>query len=416
LPLPDEVFVPLQQHIGAPCIPVVSKGEQVKTGQCIGKSAEFISSPVHAPVTGKVKAIEPFPHPLGGPAAMVHIVRTGEDEWEYLPHTGTWQALSVSNLRQTIRDAGIVGLGGAAFPTHIKLAPPEDKPIDAFILNGCECEPYLTADHRAMVEHWQKILSGMAIIMKVLGVDKGYIGIEDNKPDAIDRMDRAVQERDLKYTVVPLKTKYPQGAENMLIQAILNRRVPSGRLPMDIGVVVHNVGTALAVAEAIIEGKPLIQRIVTVTGDGVSVPGNVLARIGAPIRQLIAYCGGLKADTRQVFLGGPMMGMAQYDLNVPVLKSTSGIICISGGKIKSIRTYPCIRCGTCVNACPVYLLPTEIARSVEMKQWERVDRLGIDSCIECGSCAFVCPSRIPLVQWIRVGKQGLRARAIQPAA
>jgi electron transport complex protein RnfC len=252
--------------------------------------------------------------------------------------------------------------------------------------------------------------------MEVLGVDKGYIGIEDNKPDAIDRMHRAVQECDLKYTVVPLKTKYPQGAEKMLIQAILNRRVPSGGLPMDVGVVVHNVGTALAVAEAIIEGKPLIQRIVTVTGDGVSVPGNVLARIGAPIRQLIAYCGGLKADTRQVFLGGPMMGMAQYDLNVPVLKSTSGIICLSGGKIKSIRTYPCIRCGTCVNACPVYLLPTEIAKCVEMKQWERVDRLGIDSCIECGACAFVCPSRIPIVQWIRVGKQGLRARAIQPAA
>lgn len=404
LSLPDEVFVPLQQHIGEPGEPTVSPGEEVKTGQCVGRSEKFVSSPVHASVTGKVKAITTLPHPVGIKAQMVHIQRTQEDEWDLLPIPRDWRAESKENLCKLIWDAGIVGLGGAAFPTHVKLSPPPDKPIDTFILNGCECEPFLTADHRAMVEMTEKILTGMSILMKVLSVDKGYIGIETNKLDAIEAMQTGCRSNGLEAKVVPLRAKYPQGAEKMLIQAILGRKVPPGGLPMDVGVIVNNVGTALAVTEAVTEGKPLIQRVVTVTGDGINEPKNVMARVGSPFNHLIQYCGGVKEGTARVFMGGPMMGIAQYDLNVPVVKATSAIICTTNTTQKRVETRPCIRCGNCVSACPMNLLPTRLARLTEMKQWDTAEKLGINHCIECGSCAYICPSHIPLVQWIRVGK------------
>jgi len=407
LPLPDEVFVPFQQHIGAPGEPTVSPGDEVRTGQCIGRSERFVSSPVHASVTGEVKAIATFPHPIGVNARMVHIRRTQEDEWDLLPVPKDWRAESRENLCKLVWDAGIVGLGGAAFPTHVKLSPPKEKPIDAFILNGCECEPYLTADHRAMVELTPKILTGMSIIMKVLGVRKGYIAIETNKPDAIEAMQVCSKHNDLDAAIVPLQTRYPQGAEKMLIQSVLGRRVPPGGLPMDVGVIVNNVGTALAVTEAVIEGKPLIQRIVTITGNGINEPKNVMTRVGSSFSHLIRHCGGLKTETSQVFMGGPMMGIAQYDLNVPVVKATSAIICATDTTVKRIKTSPCIRCGNCVSACPMNLLPTRLARLTEMKQWESAEELGIDHCIECGSCSYVCPSHTPLVQWIRLGKYHL---------
>lgn len=416
MPPSDEVFIPVQQHIGAPDEPVVSRRDDVKTGQVIGRSEKYVSSPVHSPVTGTVKKIDTFLHPMGSKTTMIQISRDDEDDWDLLPITEDWRSESADTLRQRIWDAGIVGLGGAAFPTHVKLAPPEDKPVDSFILNGCECEPYLTADHRIMVERTDKILTGMAIIMKALGVEKGYIGIEDNKPDAIDAMQERIAALGYDYHLVALETKYPQGAEKMLIQSVLDRKVPAGGLPMDVGVVVNNVGTSMAVAEAITEGKPLVQRVVTVTGDGIAEPKNVLARVGTPFQAVIEYCGGLKENARQVFMGGPMMGLAQYDLSVPIVKATSGIICTTEAHFQRFESYPCIQCGSCVDACPMNLVPTRLARYAQKKNMDMLEELGVQNCIECGSCAFSCPSHIPLVQWIRVGKYRLSEREDKQAA
>jgi electron transport complex protein RnfC len=404
MPLPEEVYIPLQQHIGVAGEPLVEKGQEVKTGQVIGRSEKFVSSPVHASVTGQVASIDDYLHPLGMKVAMVHIQRGGEDEWDQPSGFSDWQNESVDNMRKAIWNAGIVGLGGAAFPTHVKLAPPSEKKINAFILNGVECEPFLTADHRAMLEYGEHILTGMQIIMKILGVDIGYIGIENNKPDAVTVMAELVSKKNLKINVVPLKVKYPQGAEKMLIEAILHRKVPTGGLPMDVGVVVNNVGTAMAVHDAILEGKPLIERILTVTGDGIEEPKNVLVRIGTPFKKVIEFCGGLKTDTTQIYMGGPMMGFAQYDLSVPVIKATSGIICQQESSVVIPRIYPCIQCGNCVSVCPMNLVPTRLASFTAKAKWEDAEQLGVLNCIECGSCAFACPSNIPLVQWIRVGK------------
>ena len=416
LPLPDEVFIPLQQHIGAPDEPLVKRGDEVKTGQIIARSDQCVSSPVHASVTGKVKAVDSFLHPLGSKVQMIHIIRGEQEAWELLDHPDHWEDTPVEELRNLIRDAGIVGLGGAAFPTHVKLRPPAEKPIDTFILNGAECEPYLTSDHRIMVEQTQHILTGMAIIMKILGVENGLIGIEDNKPDAIEAMQAQVNSMGMDYQVVSLETKYPQGAEKMLIDSILGRKVPTGGLPMDVGTVVHNVGTALSITRAVTEGKPLVERVVTVTGDGIQEPKNILARIGTPFGDLIDFAGGLKDNTVQVFMGGPMMGHAQYDLSVPVVKATGGLICSTDASIRRFESYPCIGCGSCVQACPMNLMPTRLAKMAEHKQLDGLEEYGVQNCIECGSCAFVCPSHIPLVQWIRVGKFRLSEQQAKQAA
>lgn len=404
MPLPEEVFIPLQQHIGVPGEPLVEKGQDVKTGEVIGKSEKFVSSPVHASVTGKVKAIDSFLHPLGMKVTMINIQRTGEDEWVKGNAFPDWQNTPVEKLRDAIWQAGIVGLGGAAFPTHVKLAPPKEKKIDTFILNGVECEPYLTADHRAMLEMGDKILDGMSVIMKVLGTENGFIGIENNKPDAVEVMRDLIARRGLPYQVIPLKVKYPQGAEKMLIEAVIKRKVPTGGLPMDVGTVVNNVGTALAVADAILEGKPLVERVLTVTGDGINDPKNVMARIGTPFNSVVEFCGGLDENTMEVFMGGPMMGFAQHDLSVPVVKATSGIVCKKESTVARAKNYPCIQCGSCVSACPMNLLPTRLSSFAEKAKWDEAEKLGILNCIECGSCAYICPSHIPLVQWIRVGK------------
>jgi electron transport complex protein RnfC len=336
---------------------------------------------------------------------MIHIKREGEeDNWALLDTPDDWKTTEASTLRQFVREAGIVGLGGAAFPTHVKMAPPKEKPIDTFILNGCECEPFLTCDHRNMLEDTDRILNGMAIMMKILGVDQGIVGIESNKLDAITLMESRSTALNLNFKVQPLKVKYPQGAEKMLIDAALGRKVPAGGLPMDVGVVVNNIATALAVYEAVVEGKPLIQRMLTVTGDAINEPGNIVARVGTPFKVCVDACGGLKGETAQVFMGGPMMGLAQYDLNVPTLKATSGIVCLESTQLQKSRQYPCIQCGTCVSVCPMNLVPTRISRLAETAQYDDCKAWGVFNCIECGSCAFVCPSGIPLVQWIRVGK------------
>jgi electron transport complex protein RnfC len=405
MPLPKQVFIPLQQHIGSPCEPLVSKGDSVKTGQTIGRSSAYVSSPVHSSITGVVKTVDKFPHPLGMRVDMIHIEQTAEDdEWDLLAVPDNWENTPVVELIKLINEAGIVGMGGAAFPTHVKLSPPKDKVIDSFILNGVECEPYLTSDHRIMVEQTDKILTGMNILMKILNVENGFIGIEDNKPDAIEIMSKRVKDLGYRFQVVPLEVKYPQGAEKMLIESVLKRKVPVGGLPMDVGVIVNNVATALAVAKAVTEGKPLVERVTTVTGDGITNPKNLITRIGTPFSDLIEFCGGLKDETTLVFMGGPMMGLAQYDLQIPVIKATGGIVCNTSKHIKLVEHFPCIRCGACVDACPMYLLPTRLAKLTEYKKYEEAEKYGIQNCIECGSCAFSCPANIPLVQWIRVGK------------
>lgn len=401
LPIPKEVFIPLQQHIGAPCKAVVEIGEEVRIGQVIGTVDAYVSSPVHATISGKVKAIGKFAHPTGSRTEMVHIIASDEEEPNGVYTEVDWTNLPIDEMKSRIKNAGIVGLGGAAFPTHVKLSPPEDKPIDTFILNGCECEPFLTADHRLMLETPDEILKGMAIIMKVLGVKKGYVGIESNKPDAIESMQKAVSKYG--FEIVTVKTKYPQGAEKMLIKAIKKRKVPTGGLPMDVGVVVQNVGTAAAVANAVSYEKPLTQRIVTVTGNGIKEPKNLLVTIGTRFSDVIEYCGGLVDETAQVFMGGPMMGIAQYDLSVPVIKATSGIVCTTD--YKQVEPIACIGCGSCVKACPMFLMPTRLAHLSLIRHWSNADKMGIMNCIECGSCTYVCPSSIPLVQWIRVGKR-----------
>jgi len=401
LPTSKEVFIPLQQHIGAPCKPVVEIKEEVKIGQVIGSTEAYVSSPVHATISGIVKDIGRYTNPTGGRTEMVHIIASDEEEPNGVYTEVDWTKLSIDELKSRIKNAGIVGLGGAAFPTHVKLSPPEDKPIDTFILNGCECEPFLTADHRTMLEMPENILKGMTIIMKILDVKKGYIGIESNKPDAIESMQKAAN--GYGFEVITVKTKYPQGAEKMLIKAVKKRKVPTGGLPMDVGAVVQNVGTAVAVANAVSFEKPLTQRVVTVTGNGIKEPKNLLVTIGTKFSDVIEFCGGLVDETAQVFMGGPMMGIAQYDLSVPVIKATSGIVCTTN--YKQVEPLACIGCGSCVQSCPMFLMPTRLARLSLIRHWSDADKMGIMNCIECGSCAYVCPSNIPLVQWIRVGKQ-----------
>ena len=408
LPLPDDVYIPLQQHIGAPCEPLVQKGDKVKTGQIIANTGAYVSAPVHSSITGVVKDIQKYYHPLGMRATMIHIQREGEEEWELLEKIDDWKWAPKEKLIEVIRNAGIVGLGGATFPTHVKLNPPEDKAIDSFILNGVECEPYLTADDRLMIEEADKILLGMAIMMHILDVKKGYIGIENNKPEAIAMMQKRVVELGYPFQVVPLKVKYPQGAEKMLIYSVLKKKVPYSKLPMDVGVVVNNVATAYAVAEAVVESKPLVQRVITVTGDGVSEPKNLMARLGTPFKNLFDACGNLKDDANRVFMGGPMMGMTQYHLESPVVKGSSGIVAVTEDLVEEISTFPCIRCGSCVNTCPMNLMPLRLAAFAQEKMTDNLNEFGVMNCIECGSCAFVCPANIPLVQWIKVGKLRLR--------
>jgi len=408
LPLPDDVYIPLQQHIGAPCEALVQKGDKVKTGQVIANTGAYVSAPVHSSITGVVKDIQKYYHPLGMRATMIHIQREGEEEWELLEKIDDWKWAPKEKLIEVIRDAGIVGLGGATFPTHVKLNPPEDKAIDSFILNGVECEPYLTADDRLMIEEADKILLGMAIMMHILDVKKGYIGIENNKPKAISMMQKRVVELGYPFQVVPLKVKYPQGAEKMLIYSVLKKKVPYSKLPMDVGVVVNNVATAYAVADAIVESKPLVQRVITVTGDGVTEPKNLMARLGTPFKNLFEACGNVKDDVHRIFMGGPMMGMTQYHLESPVVKGSSGIVAVTENLVEEVTTFPCIRCGACVRTCPMNLMPLRLSKFAQEKHMDNLNEFGVMNCIECGSCAYVCPANIPLVQWIKVGKLRLR--------
>jgi electron transport complex protein RnfC len=400
---PPRVILPLSQHTGAPCEPLVKVGEQVKEGQKIADHHSFISSPIHASISGKVSSIGKMPHPVGGEDEAIIIEGDGDGKKVWEKGKVNLRSLAAEEIRKIIREAGIVGLGGAAFPTHVKLNPPENKPIDTIILNGCECEPYLTGDHRLMLERADDCLYGLKVIMQTTGATKGYVGIESNKPDAIALMREKLKDSK-KIQVVPLKTKYPQGGEKLLIKAILNREVPSGGLPLDVGVVVNNVGTALAIAEAIKWGKPLLERVVTVTGSGVRESANLWIPLGTPFSYVVEECGGLRENASKVIMGGPMMGLSQYTLDVPVVKGTSGILVLTESEVMLKEEEPCIKCARCIDHCPMGLLPTVLARLIKAERWDSLKDYNVMDCIECGCCAYVCPSKIPLVHLIKLGK------------
>jgi electron transport complex protein RnfC len=406
--LPQRVVIPLSQHTGAPAKPEVNIGNEVKRGQLIGSPASFVSASVHASISGKVVAIGDFPQSSGKMVSSIVIESDGKDTGMPFKENIDYMDLGADEIKAIIKDAGIVGLGGAAFPTSVKLSPPKEKPIDTVILNGAECEPYLTADHRMMVEQPQGIVGGLKIIMRALSVSEGYIGIENNKTDAIKVMEEAVS-GELNIKVCPLEVKYPQGAEKMLIKAIEGKEVPSRGLPMDVGVVVQNVGTAFAVYEAVRFGKPLTERVVTVTGEGIKEPKNMVVRIGTLISELIEQCGGLVDNAVKVIVGGPMMGFAQWSLDVPVVKGTSGILVLTEDEYVSSEEYfPCIRCGSCIDICPMGLNPSMLSILSEKGYYKETKEYNLFDCFECGSCAYVCPSQRPMVQFIRLAKSQVK--------
>ena len=413
-PIPQKVIIPTRQHIGAPCAPVVKVGDLVKKGQVIAEAQAFVASPIHASTSGKVVEIADYPHPVFGTCQAVVIEGDGQDEWvPGLPLNRDWQTMDAKELKEIVRLAGLVGMGGATFPTHVKMSPPPEKPIDSFILNGAECEPYLTADHRVMLEQTERIVTGMKIAMKIISVSKGYVGIEENKPDAIEVMRKACAGSSIE--IVPLKTKYPQGAEKTLIKVILDREVPSGGLPMDVGAVVQNVGTLVAIADAVERGLPLIERVATVTGGAIAEPKNVLLRVGATFSQAVAMCGGFKEQPVKVIMGGPMMGMAQCTLDVPVIKGTSGILALSAADVNIGPEQPCIRCGRCVEACPMGLVPSMLSILGERSAFATAkEEYSLLDCVECGSCVYVCPAKRNIVHYIKLSKaQNAAAAAAQ---
>jgi electron transport complex protein RnfC len=405
---PQRVVIPLSQHLGAPCKAIVSINQEVKRGELIGEPTGFVSAPVHSSVSGKVIALGEFLNAMGRMVMSIVVENDGRDEWTILKDNPDYIDLPAEEMKEKIKAAGIVGMGGATFPTVVKLSPPKEKPIDTVILNGSECEPYLTGDYRLMLERPKEIIEGLKILMKVLGVNRGFVGIEDNKPDAVKTMKEAAEGLG-NIEVCALRTKYPQGAEKMLIKTLTGREVPPRALPMDVKVVVQNVGTAFAVYEAVRYGKPLIERVVTVTGEGITNPGNLLVRIGTMVSDLIEECGGLKDEKLKVISGGPMMGFSIPSLDIPVTKGTSGILALPEGEIVHAEDFgPCIRCGRCIDVCPMGLMPMMLSTYAEKGEYEAAKEYNLFDCFECGSCAFVCPSKRPIVQLVRLAKSQVK--------
>jgi Na+-translocating ferredoxin:NAD+ oxidoreductase subunit C len=403
MPVADELIIPLSQHAGAPAEPLVKKGDKVLKGQKIGEAKGFISACVHASASGEVTGVIPHMHPLGRKTLSVFIKPDGEDKWTDLPAKQDLENISGAEIISKIKEAGIVGLGGAAFPAHVKLSPPKDRKIDTLIINAVECEPYLTADYRVMLEETDKVILGTKIFLKALGIGRAVIAVESNKPKAIEKLSAAL-EKEKGIELLVMETKYPQGSEKQLIAALTNREVPAGKLPLDVGVVVQNVGTACAAADAVMQGKPLIDRVVTVTGGNIKEPSNLRVRIGTRFSDVIAYCGGTIEPPKKVIMGGPMMGIAVPGTEVPVIKGTSGILLLKNSEISFEEGGPCIRCGRCVEVCPMGLAPGRFAEEAETKNFEGALQDSIMNCMECGSCSFVCPARRPMVHWIKLAK------------
>lgn len=408
-PLPKQVILPLSQHIGTPSKAIVKKGDEVKVGQKIAEAGGFVSVPIHATVSGKVsKIIEMVSSVTSNVGNAIVIEADGKDDWVKIDKPSNPDKLSKEEILNRVKEAGIVGLGGATFPTHVKLQPPPDKKIDTIIINGCECEPFITSDHRLMLEHGEEILKGLEIMMKVLGCNEAYIGIESNKPDAIENMEKIVSESNISGEVIveSLPAQYPMGAEKTLLKRILGREVPIGGLPMDVGVVVQNVGTLKAIYDAIYAGIPLVERVLTVSG-AVKEPKNVISRFGTPANEIIDYCGGTTSNADVVIFGGPMMGIAQISFDTPTTKGTNSILIQKNNKEVESN---CIRCGTCVENCPMNLMPLMYVAYVKKNMYDELKDYWIDNCVECGSCAYGCPANIPLVQYIKVGKAELQKR------
>lgn len=408
--VPDEVIIPMSMHIGAPCKPIVKKGDHVYVGQKIGEAQGFVSVPIHSSVSGTVKAVEERQHPNGEYVKSVVIENDGLDEpYPEIVIPPNYTSMKPEEVIEFIKESGLVGIGGATFPTHVKLSVPPDKTVDTAILNGAECEPYITCDDRLMRDYPEKVIEGLKIIMYVLGVDNGKIGIEDNKPEAIASMTKAA-ENEPNIEVVPLKTKYPQGAEKQLITAITGREVPSGGLPADAGVVVCNVGTAAQIATSFETGMPFYQTILTCTGEAVNDPQTMLVRLGTPFQEVIDQCGGFKEEPGKIISGGPMMGVAQFTTEVPVIKSTSGILCFTQEQAQLPEPTDCIKCGKCIEVCPIRLQPYLMSQYSLLNDWDECELLNVKDCIECGSCSFVCPAKRPLLSSFRTAKRSLAKR------
>ncbi len=402
-PDPETVVIPLSMHAGAPANPVVQVGDTVKVGQVIGESAGFISSPVHSSVSGTVTAIENHGHATRGECLSVVIRSDGKNTLHesVQPHKGL-DDLTPDEIVEIVRDAGIVGMGGAGFPTSVKLKPA--KPVDTILLNGCECEPLLTADHRVLLEFADDVIFGLKAILKATGAEKGLIVIEDNKPDAIELMKEKTAGYD-NMDVVVARTKYPQGAEKMLIKRVTGRKVPSGGLPADVGCIVSNISTTKAISDAIQKGMPLIERVVTVTGEKLKKPGNYIVKIGTNTKDLIDYCGGLTDDDVMIKAGGPMMGFVLSDLNVPIMKGSNGIIAV---ETDHTVEQPCIKCGRCMDVCPMELSPLYFAKYADEENWQGMKDKNVMDCVECRCCEYICSSKIPLVAKIKAGKNAVR--------
>lgn len=407
---PKTVVIPLLQHIGAPCDSLVKVGDSVKVGQKIGESKAFMSVPVHASVSGTVKKIETHQVPGGLKVNSITIESDGLYEIDSsVKPKASIESLTKEEIIAFIKESGIVGMGGASFPTHVKLSPPKDKPIDTLIVNGAECEPYLTTDHRVMLERGELVLFGTKVIMKALGINKAYIAIETNKPDAIEAMKNIVKDEE-EIEVAELVTKYPQGCEKRIIYAITEREVPSGGLPMEVGCVVENVGTVAAIGNAFKTGMPLVQRVVTVTGSAVVKPKNLNLRIGTLFKDAIEACNGYKSEPGKIISGGPMMGISQFTDEVPVVKATSGILVLNKKEASVPESSNCILCGKCSQVCPVYLQPYKISRFSILRDFDRADEYHAADCVECGACSYVCPAKRPLKETISLAKKEVLAR------
>ena len=404
--LPDEIVIPLSQHTGAPNEPLVKVGDKVKAGQKIGATDKFVSAPVHASLSGTVTAIEPRPFMLGDMVdSIVIAVDKDQVSVEYIEND--LEKMSSDDIRAAVKEAGVVGMGGAAFPTSVKLSPPPDKKVDVLIINGCECEPYLTCDHRIMLEQPKELLEGTKLLMKVLEIEQAYVCIEDNKEDAIEAVRQAND--DPRIVLLKMPTKYPQGSEKHLVKAAVDREIPSGGLPFDVGTLIQNVGTCVAVYEAARYNKPLIERVVAVTGQNVQEPENLMVKIGTKLSHIIDECGGIVEEPAKVVVGGPMTGRSQETLEVPVVKGTTGVVVLPPDMaIEDMDYSDCVRCCKCVAHCPMLLYPNQISIYCEAVMVEEADQWNTMDCIECGICAYVCPSKRPITQLVQRTKPLIR--------